>query len=67
MLNKVLEENHCSVDMRLAWCVNINNSLQNFNGFSRFQLEIGENPYLHHAATGKPSPLLQIQTSKILR
>ena len=34
ILNKVLEENRCSGDMRLAWCVNINNSLQNLNGFS---------------------------------
>ena len=67
MLIKVVEENHCFVDMRLAWFVNINKSLHNLNGFSPFQLEIGENPFLYHAVTGKPSPLLPIQTSKILR
>ena len=40
MLNKVLEENHCSLDIALAWCLNAKNT---WHGFSPFQLEIGQN------------------------
>ena len=34
MLNKVLEENYCSLDIALAWCLNAENTLQNVHGFS---------------------------------
>ena len=44
MLNKVLEENYCSLDIALAWCLNAENTLQNVHGFSPFQLAIGQNP-----------------------
>ena len=43
MLNKVIEENHCSLDVTLAWCLNAKNTLKNLHGFSPFQLAIGQN------------------------
>ena len=53
MLNKVLEDNHCSLDIALAWCLNVKNSLQNVHGFSPFQNAIEQNP--------PPGPILNIR------
>ena len=66
MLNKVIEENHCSLDIALAWCLNAKNTLQNVHGFSPIQLAIGQNPSLPCAFTDKPPALSMIQHSKII-
>ena len=63
MLNKVLEEDHCSLDIALAWCLNAKNT---WHGFSPFQLEIGQNPWLPCAFTDKPPLILMTKHSKII-
>ena len=64
-LNKVLDENHCSLDV--AWCVNGKHSLQNVHGFSPFQLATGKNPSLSHVATDELSAFSPMQTNEIIR
>ena len=66
MLNKVPEENHCSLDIALNWFQNAINTLQNVHGFSPFQLEISQNPSLSCTFTDKPPALSMIQHSKII-
>ena len=46
MRNKVLKENHCSLDISLAWCLIAKNSLQNVHGKSpRFSWQLVK---IHH-------------------
>ena len=66
MLNKVPEENHCSLDIALNWFLNAINTLQNVHGFSPFQLEISQNPSLSCTFTDKSPALSMIQLSKII-
>ena len=66
MLNKVLEENHCSLDIALAWCQNAKNTLQNTHGFSPFQLAIGQNQSLPCTFTDKSPALSMTQHKKII-
>ena len=44
MLDKVLEENQCDLELAAVWCVNTKNSLSNIHSFSPYQLAIGTNP-----------------------
>ena len=46
MLDKVLKETQCALELAVAWCVNAKNSLSNIHGFCPFQLAIGKNPKL---------------------
>lgn len=46
MLDKVIDDTGCSLEIAVAWCCNAKNSLQNVDGFSPFQLAIGCNPIL---------------------
>lgn len=38
MLEKVLADTTCNIDIGVAWCTNAKNSLQNVHGFSPYQL-----------------------------
>ena len=58
VLSEITEENHCSLNMTLVWCVNIKGSLQNVPG---------QNPSLRYAATDKLSVLSSMQTDEIIR
>ena len=67
MLDKVLYETNCSIDLGLAWCINAKNSLDNMHGYSPYQLAIGQNPKLPSAISDKP-PAMDLQASnKIIR
>ena len=44
MLDKVLEENQCDLELAAVWRVNTKNSLSNIHSFSPYQLAIGTNP-----------------------
>ena len=66
MLNKALEENHFSLDIALAWCLNAKNTLQNVHGFSPFQLAIGENLSLPCTFTDKLPALLLNNISRYM-
>ena len=46
MMDKVLEESKCDFDLALAWCLNAKNSLKNVNGFTPYQIAMGQNPTL---------------------
>ena len=67
MLNKVLEENHCSLDMVLAWYVTTKNYLQNVHRFSPLQVAVGQNPSLPCATTDRVSASSPMQTCEIIR
>ena len=38
MLDKIIEDSHCSLEVALAWAINAKNSLANVHGFSPYQL-----------------------------
>ena len=65
MLDKVLEDTHCDLDVALAWCLNAKNSLQNVHGFSPYQLALGQNPLLPAVLNDKP-PALTPTSSDII-
>ena len=44
MMNKIINDTQCSLDLALFWVLNAKNSLQNTAGFSQFQLVLGRNP-----------------------
>ena len=46
VVNKVIEENKCSIEVALSWAINAKNSLHNIFGFSPYQLVLGRNPIL---------------------
>ena len=65
-LDKVMEENQCSLQVTLAWCIDAKNSLQNVHGFSPFQLALGQNPKLSSVLSDKPPAFTSTSSSKIL-
>jgi transposase InsO family protein len=44
MIEAVMDETGCNVDIAIAWSVNAKNSLNNVYGFSPYQLVLGRNP-----------------------
>ena len=44
MINAILEEQKCNIDIAIAWACNAKNSLNNVFGFSPYQLVFGKNP-----------------------
>ena len=65
MLDKVLNDGGCSLDVGIAWRCNAKNSLYNMQSFSPYQLAMGSNPILPNsresnlpALTNKPSNLI---------
>ena len=67
MLDKVLDDTDCGLDIGLAWCINAKNSLQNIHGFSPYQLAIGKNPVLPVAIDNRPPALTQSSENEIIR
>ena len=65
MFDNVLEENQCSLEVTLAWCINAKNPLQNVHGFSPFQLALGQNPKLPSVLSDKPTAFTSPSSSKI--
>ena len=43
MMNKIINDTQCSLDLPPCWALNAKNSLQNTAGFSPFQLVSGRN------------------------
>ena len=64
MLDKVMEENQCSLEVALAWCINAKNPLQNVNGFPPFQLALGQNSKLSSVLSDKPHRLHHLQAAR---
>ena len=38
MLDKIIDDSNCSLDIALSWSMNAKNSLANVHGFSSYQL-----------------------------
>ena len=66
MLDKVLEDTKCNIEIALAWCINAKNSLSNVHGFSPYQLAIGSNPKLPTVITDDLPALTNQPATKIL-
>ena len=66
VVNKILEEVNCSLDVALCWAVNAKNSLQNIYGFSPYQLVFGQNPTLPTVLTSRLPALEGITESKVV-
>lgn len=43
-VQKIQEETNCRVETALAWAINSKNAMSNINGFSPYQLVLGQNP-----------------------
>ena len=67
MLDKVLDDIDCGIDIGIAWCVNAKNSLQNIHGFSPYQLAVGKNPTFPVAIDNRPPALTQSTGNDIIR
>ena len=67
MLDKVIDETGCSLEIALAWCLNAKNSLYNVEGFSPFQLSVGCNPVLPNILNDNLPALSNRPSSEILK
>ena len=54
MLEKILEENNCSIEVALAWAVSAKNYLQNVHGYSPNQLVFGKSPSFPAVSNNDP-------------
>ena len=67
MLDKVLAEEACDFDLALAWCLNAKNSLMNVNGFTPYQVAMGQNPILPAAVDNELPGNSLVHTSDLVR
>ena len=67
MLDKVLADTSCNINIGIAWCCNAKNSLENNKGFSPYQLAIGSNPTLPSISSDKLPALTNEPTFDIIR
>ena len=67
MMDKVLAESECDFDLSLAWCLNAKNSLKNVNGYTPYQISMGQNPTLPVAVENELPGNSLMQTSDIVR
>ena len=66
MLDKILEENNCDLELAVLWSVNAKNSLTNIHGLSPYQLAISTNPKLPSIHNAKAPALTSTPTNKII-
>ena len=66
MLDKVLEETQCDLELAVAWCVNAKNSLSNIHGFSSYQLAICVNPKLPSMVSIRAPAFTVTPSSKVI-
>ena len=67
MMDKVLAEDKCDFDLAFAWCLNAKNSLKNVNGFTPYQISMGQNPILPIASENDLPGNSLVHTSDIVR
>ena len=63
MIEAVLEDTRCNIDIAIAWSVNAKNSLNNVYGFSPYQLVMGRNPTIPSILSYENLPALNNTTS----
>ena len=66
MLDKILEESNCDIDLEVIWPVNAKNSLTNINGFSPYQLPTGINSKLSFNNNAKVPALTSTPINKVI-
>ena len=66
MVEKVMCESKCSIDVALAWAVSAKNSLHNSYGYSPNQLVFGRNPNLPSVLTDDLPALEGVTSSELL-
>ena len=67
MLDKIIADSKCSIQLALVWALNAKNSLQNVAGFSPFQLVLGSNPSLPSTMSDNTPALTMKSPSKVLK
>ena len=67
IVTRIIADNHCEVDIALAWAVSARNSLDNHSGFSPNQLVFGANPALPNVFTSKIPALEPVTASDLVR
>ena len=63
MVDRILEDVNCSIEVALAWVLNAKNSLKNVFGYSPNQLVFGKNPNLPTAIGSEPPALEGVSSS----
>ena len=66
MLDKIIDEQQCSLEMALAWAVNAKNSLSNVYGFSPYQLVFGKTPNIPSILSDKIPALEGMTTTQVI-
>ena len=66
MVDKILHDQNCSVELALAWAVSAKNSLSNIFGCSPNQLVFGKNPNLPSVLTDEPPALENFTSSQVV-
>ena len=66
MIDKIIDSQHCSLEMALAWAVNAKNSLSNVYGYSPYQLVFGANPNVPSILTDKIPALEGVTSSQVI-
>ena len=64
MVDKILHDQNCSVELAFAWAVSAKNSLSNVFGYSPSQLIFEKNPNLPSVLTEQPPALENITSSQ---
>ncbi len=66
MVDKIIDEQHCSLEMALAWAVNAKNTLSNVYGYSPYQLVFGKNPNIPSVLSDKLPALEGVTASQVI-
>ena len=66
MMDKILNEEKCSIEVALTWAINAKNCLQNSYGFSPNQVVFRKNPNLPNVPENKPLALENVTTIELV-
>ena len=66
MMEKVITDAGCSLEVALVWCISAKNLLVNSYGYSPNQLVFGSNPNFPSVMRNKPPALEGVITSKLI-
>ena len=66
MVTKVLEENSCSMEVALGWCVSAKNTLHSVHGYSSNQLVFGRNPNVPSVLVDSLPALEAVTSSQVV-
>lgn len=66
MIEAVLHDTGCNIEIAVAWAVNSKNSLNNVHGFSSYQLVFGRNPTIPSTLELENLPTLNTETTSTI-